>query len=497
MELTESPVARPTRRRTRRDPTPRFLEDVTQQLDAVAGCPQLQVPAKHPARSVQRLVEQFDTSRVEGRYSSLGRHGHSPKRLLAVWVYASLQGLHRASEVARACKTDAAFRLLSGGHCISDATLKRFRAGNRALFEQAIDRTVQLAHEQELLALDELATDSMRLRAHASRSAMGTLSRSSQRLEQLEKQESSSMSEADKLKHQRSMQRHRRVLERCQAQERQSVVLSNELAALMKFPGGGSAPGHRVTVTAAGARNRLVVGVLVDADPTDRGKLPSAILQTLQVLQRAGVEETTLLRLAADAGYWDATSLKFALQMRPRIDVLVAEAKVGPKAGHEQFLGREHFALSPDERTVQCPAGRLMQGPESAGKGKRRWWGVGCSTCPMRSQCTNAPRRKFEVVLGYEAARNHMRERLTAEGAKQQYAKRPAIIEPVFSSLQSTMKFHRASSRHASTIVAEVLLKLLAHNVARLLTAHKRRLSVIWLQFHHHQWTLSQAKNVL
>ena len=496
MELTESPVARPIGRRTRRDPHPRFLPDLTDQLDAVAGCPQLQVPAEHPARGVQRLVEQFDTGLVESRYSSLGRHGHRPKRLLAVWVYASLQGLHRASEVARACKTDAAFRLLSGGHSISEATLKRFRAGNQALFEQAIERTVELAHEQQLLALDQLATDSMRLRAHASRSAIGTLSRSSQRLEQLAKQESSSLNQDDKLKRQRSMQRHQLVLERCQALGRQSVVLSNELAALMKFPGGGSAPGHRVTVTAAGASNRLVVGVLVDADPTDRGKLPSAILQTLEALQRAGVEETALLRLAADAGYWDATSLKFALQMQPRIDVLVAEAKVGPKPGHEQFLGRERFALSPDERTVLCPEGRLMQGPESAGKGKRRWWGVGCSTCTLKPQCTGAPRRKFEVVLGYEAARNHMRERLAATGAKQQYAKRAAIIEPVFSSLQSTMKFHRASSRHAPTIVAEVLLKLLAHNVARLLTAHRRRLSVVWLQLHAHHWTLSPAKNL-
>ena len=40
MELTESPVARPIRRRTRRDPNPRFLQDLTKQLDAVAGCPQ-------------------------------------------------------------------------------------------------------------------------------------------------------------------------------------------------------------------------------------------------------------------------------------------------------------------------------------------------------------------------------------------------------------------------------------------------------------------------
>ena len=77
------------------------------------GCPALQVPADHLSRTVWQVVERFEMSKVEERYSSLGRHGYAPRRVLAVWLYASLIGIHHATKVAKALQTDAAMRLLS------------------------------------------------------------------------------------------------------------------------------------------------------------------------------------------------------------------------------------------------------------------------------------------------------------------------------------------------------------------------------------------------
>ena len=114
------------RRRRPRDPNPRFLRDQTGQLDALSGCPQEQVPQDHLARRVLALCESFDLKSLEQQYSSLGRPGHAPRRLLALWVYASLIGVHSASALERQLRTDAALRLLSGGHQVSAATLKRF-----------------------------------------------------------------------------------------------------------------------------------------------------------------------------------------------------------------------------------------------------------------------------------------------------------------------------------------------------------------------------------
>src|SRR5579859_3271335 len=135
--LLSSPE-RQVRRRIRRDPRPRFKKDRAQQLDAIAGCPAILVAEGHLARKIIAMVGRFDLRSVEAKYSSLGRHGYAPRSVLAVWIYASLIGLHESTKVAAALKTDAAFRLLSGGHAISEGTLRRFRRENRELFEHLL-----------------------------------------------------------------------------------------------------------------------------------------------------------------------------------------------------------------------------------------------------------------------------------------------------------------------------------------------------------------------
>jgi transposase len=115
---------------------------------------------------VWAIVAELDVSAAEARYSSLGRHGYAPRHLLAVWVYASLVGMHYASVLARALKTDAALRLLAGGYEISPQTLRRFRQHSQPLFHAALEQTVRMAVTRGLLREDELAVDSMRLRAH-------------------------------------------------------------------------------------------------------------------------------------------------------------------------------------------------------------------------------------------------------------------------------------------------------------------------------------------
>lgn len=108
--LHPSPKIREVRRRTRRDPQPRFKINLSRQPDAIAGCPEEMIDEKHLARSVQRVVGGFDMQGIEAGYSSLGRHGYHPRSLLSIWVYASQIGMHHSTSVARALKTDAAFR---------------------------------------------------------------------------------------------------------------------------------------------------------------------------------------------------------------------------------------------------------------------------------------------------------------------------------------------------------------------------------------------------
>jgi len=322
--LTAS-VERPKQRRTRRDPKPRFKADRTKQLDAVHGCPELQVPVDHLARRVRAVVEQFDLSTLEEQYSSLGRHGYRPSNVMAVWIYASLIGLHQSTKVAKAMVTDAALRWLSGGYALSAPTLRRFRQKGEALFRQAIERCVFLAFHEGWLKPEELAVDSVRLRAEASFKAVRTLERSKQRVKELEQEKAHATSEEERARLDDKQRKHEGAIQKCEEAGRTNVVLTNERAGLMKFPNAGGMPGHRVTVTAAGVRERLVVSVLIDADTQDAGKLGPSLEQTRELFRRIGATSARL-QAAADAGYWTRPDLEFARDHRRWVDVLIAEA---------------------------------------------------------------------------------------------------------------------------------------------------------------------------
>ncbi len=475
LSLSCSPAERPIRRRTRRDPRPHFKPDITAQLDAVNGCPLLQVPADHLAHSVLRIVARFDLAAVEATYSSLGRHGYAPRHVLAVWIYASMIGIHHATKVARALKTDAALRLLSGGHSISRSKLNEFRLQHGALFANLIAETVAMAKADGLLLLDDLAADSMRLRAHASTKAVRTLSRSKKRLAELATVDENALSEADLQTHRAKVEKHTSAIAECERRGRTSIVTTNPSAALMKFPDGAGLPGHRVSAMAAGVQARFIVAVLVTADPTDYGMLEPVVNAARKMFSRIGVPAEAKLQVAADAGYCSRADLKFAERVRERVDLLVAGAD--QLDTHPRFFGRDRFVLH-ENGTATCPAGRAMKGPLRHSEGSTMWKGVGCDDCALRAGCTDGRQRALVVNFEMDRLRAAMQLRMAAPDGKQRYNRRIATVEPVFSNLESTMGYLRASSRREATVVAEVLLKVLAHNVSRLLVA--RRISRVY-----------------
>jgi transposase len=463
-----TPPEQSRRHRIAKDPTPRFKRPDKEGLCAA----QRLMPREHLARRVQRVVEGFDLKEVEAKYSALGQNGFAPRQLLGLWVYASLIGLHRGTHLARALQTDAALRMLSGGHCISVSVLNRFRSKNGELFQAALEETVRWAHEGGLLKAQELGVDSVRVRAHASGRQVRVLKHSLKRLQQLSQVESDSLSEPERAAHQQKVERHQHAVRVCEEQAAATVVLSNPSAGLMQFPGNGVHPGHRVTVVASGVQQRLVLGVLVTASGNDKGHLEAAVHEARRVLHAAGLPTPTRLQVAGDSGYWSEEDLRFAALNASWVDVLLKQGPMtGPLANQPNMLQRDTFQLLPSEKAVVCPAGRRMRGPvyDSVNQADS-FYGVGCTQCPLRPRCTRSKQRTFTVRWQYEQYRQLMLERMAQQDAEARYNQRMATIEPVFASVEHDMGFRRLSSRHPRTVRAELLLKLLAHNISRLLT---------------------------
>lgn len=129
------------------------------------------LPPAHRARAVWALVEQLDLSafyaRIKARGSWAGREATDPQVLLALWLYATAEGVGSARELERLCEAHAAYRWLRGGVPVNYHTLSDFRTAHGAALDGLLTKVLAAMMQQGLVRLKRVAQDGTRVRAAA------------------------------------------------------------------------------------------------------------------------------------------------------------------------------------------------------------------------------------------------------------------------------------------------------------------------------------------
>lgn len=119
--------------------TPRLLHPDRHQHVLEASCLDLQLCPEHRARQVWAFVERADVSGLEASVASRsggpGAPAISPRLLLALWLYACLDGVGSARELERLCREHAAYRWLCGRVGVNHHTLSDFRGSMGACLD--------------------------------------------------------------------------------------------------------------------------------------------------------------------------------------------------------------------------------------------------------------------------------------------------------------------------------------------------------------------------
>lgn len=133
------------------------------------------LPEDHRARIVWAMVEEYDLSAfyegiraVEGE---VGRPAIDPKLLVAVWLYATLEGVGSARALARLCEEHLAYQWLLGGVSVNYHTLADFRVQCEAKLDGILTRSVAALMSEGLVELERTAQDGVRIRASAGASS--------------------------------------------------------------------------------------------------------------------------------------------------------------------------------------------------------------------------------------------------------------------------------------------------------------------------------------
>jgi len=167
----DEPVRRPAEPQAPDVARPRVQSPQRKQIEFQPFSLEDLLPLDHEARAVWDYVERLDLSRLYSEIRAVegvpGRDTIDPKILLALWLYATLQGVGSARQLAKLCKEHVAYRWICGGVSVNYHTLSDFRVGHPDLLDDMLTESVATLVNEELVSLNRISQDGMRVRASA------------------------------------------------------------------------------------------------------------------------------------------------------------------------------------------------------------------------------------------------------------------------------------------------------------------------------------------
>jgi len=157
------------------------------------------LPEDHVARFISEVVDDLlDLSVVYDSYvSASGAPPYDPTMMLKLLFYAYSTGVTSSREMERRCHVDVAFRWLSANTAPDYRSIARFRRRHFAALDDLFLQVLVLCSEAGLMALGRVGLDGTKLRASASRRKAMSYGRLGPRIEQLQAEVAAILAEAE------------------------------------------------------------------------------------------------------------------------------------------------------------------------------------------------------------------------------------------------------------------------------------------------------------
>lgn len=154
---------------------PRVRSPVRNQIEFVNLSLDDLIPEDHHVRNIWYYINQMDLSLFFNKILSTscnpGRPATDPKILLAIWIYAIVEGIGSARVIDRYCVEHLAFKWLCGGISVNYHTISDFRKNNTEEFDDLIIQIISRLIHKDLVSLKRISQDGMRVRASAGTSS--------------------------------------------------------------------------------------------------------------------------------------------------------------------------------------------------------------------------------------------------------------------------------------------------------------------------------------
>jgi transposase len=353
------------------------------------------VAADHPVRAVWAFVSLLDLrelhDQVKAREGVPGQAPPAPELLLALWLWATVEGVGSARLLDRLCEQHLAYRWLCGGVSVNYHGLSDFRVAHGAVLERLLAQGVAALVAEGLVSLEVLGQDGLRVRASAGAGSFRRRRRLEEleaaaraRVEQLRDELQSDPSASDQRKRAAQARAAREREERLAAARARMAELEAERARrektnkaqvakqkeprasttdaearVMKMADGGFRPAYNCQIVSTPG-TQVIVGVDVDTSGSDRGLARAA----LERLHGAGVAPSDYL---VDGGFAKNDDIEWAHDRGIRLSCPPTRSKhdtdphaVRPKDGPGLVDWRQRMAsdagklLYRDRPRIEC-----------------------------------------------------------------------------------------------------------------------------------------------
>ena len=129
------------------------------------------IPQNHRARLLWQVLQAFDLRKFEepikAREGEAGRAATDPRILVALWLYATADGVGAARELDRLCREHRAYEWLCGKVPMNYHTLSDFRVKHAQALDDLFTQILAVLMHKGLLHVRRVSQDGLRVRASA------------------------------------------------------------------------------------------------------------------------------------------------------------------------------------------------------------------------------------------------------------------------------------------------------------------------------------------
>lgn len=480
------------------------------------------IPANHPVRLVDWVVNSLDLSELIKIYKGGGCSAYHPAMMVKVLFYSYLSNIYSCRKIAKALTENIHFMYISGNSTPDFRTINDFRGKIlkdklKDLFAEVVEILVELGY----VSLDVQYIDGTKIEAKSNKYTFvwrGSVEKYKEKLERkinhilleienniqsdnqvLNKEElpkpinsqelkeklsqlNKRLKEPDKKQEQALQKLQKEHLPKLEKYEKDLELLGNRNsysktdtdATFMRMKddhmqNGQLKPAYNAQIS---TENQFITNVSIHQTTTDTTTLESHLDNFEQRYQKQSKE------VVADAGYGSQENYEILenKDITGYVKYSYFHQEQKKKKKNNPFIVQNLF-YNPDQDFYVCPMGQRM---EYAGKSTRisqngyqlqvnYYQAKRCEGCPLRGLCHKATgNRRIEINHRLNELKAKARALLTSEKGVAHRKKRPVEVEAVFGQLKSNNKFNRFTFTGIEKVTMEFLLMAIGHNFRKM-----------------------------